>query len=636
MLRRRRNDFIPWLPLRRHAALLALSALLCGCSDMNFDWSFGKKKLPPEAAPSSAPANDSVLSEMIGARALYSNAEPLQLRGFGLVRGLGENGSSDCPTTIREYLVEFLTKELTVDDGRRAKPSVSPGALIDSLDTAVVSVRGLVAPGAPKSAIFDVQVEAIGNQTRSLEGGILLLTELKLFSATDAGRALIAGRALAHAHGPVYTDPQVSGINPETGSGARVGLVLGGGETLENRSVRLLLQEPSYSAARRIERRVNERFGHNPPAAEAVSRGYVELRTPSAHSDEPDHFLELISHLFIDNTPAYVERKLRELDDEVRDEEDRMRRISLAWEGLGRAALAHVQAHYARPEPAIVFHAARAGLRLKDVGAVAVMGRVAASEGPKRLEAIAALGRCRLPQAAAQLSPLLSGEDSATRIAAYDALRNYPTPVISSRDLRSALDQRFSNFRLDLVDSTGAPLIYVRQSGEPRIALFGPRMPVESPLFYSHPEERVTLNALEEGGPVTMYCRTRQRGKLSDPISTTARVFDILRGLGDLPIKDSGGSFRGLGQGYSLVVQVLEALRARETIEAALVMEKNTLADRLGSASIPERSEADEELTLTPKPRGTGAGEPAATDERPAGDAEAASDRAEAEWGRVP
>lgn len=588
--------------LIRVGSTLALALFCAGCSDMNFDW-FGKKDPPPEKPPATAEAGDSVLGEMIGARALYSNAEPLQLRGFGLVRGLGENGSNDCPTTIRDYLVDFLTKELTIEDGRKVKPAFSPAKLIDSLDTAVVSVRGFVQPGAPKNSVFDVEIEAIGNQTRSLEGGFLLLTELKLFNSTDAGRAMIAGRALSKAMGPVYTDPRAAGINPETGSGPRTGFVLGGGFTLENRSLRMLLHEPSYSMARRIERRVNERFGHNPPAAEAVSRGYVELHTPAAYADEPDHFLQLVSHLFLDNTPAYVERKLRELDEETTDDEDRMRRISLAWEGFGRVSLPHAQALYARPEPAIAFHSARAGLRLRDVGAIAVMGRLTADDSPKRMDAIRELGRCRMPQAAQQLVPLLNAADNETRIAAYDALRNYPTPVVSSRDLRSALDQRFSNFKLDLVESSGEPLIYVRQAREPRIAIFGPRATLETPLFYEHPAELLTLNAIEDHSDVTMFCHTRQHGKLSDPVVTPPRIADVIRGMGDLPIKDSSGKFRGLGQCYSLVVEVLEGLRSREALSAALVMETNNLRDQLGGSSVPERNEADEEITLTPKSR---------------------------------
>ncbi|RMF71727.1 MAG: hypothetical protein D6744_17550, partial [Planctomycetota bacterium] len=286
--------------------LLAAALLLfpLGCGD--FEWPFGKRP-PPEKPPRRAVADDPLLGETIGARALLADVAPMQLRGFGVVIGLGDNGGSDCPTSIREYLIDFYSRELLSAGGDTARRSkISPKALIDSPDTAVVEITGLAPAGAPRGTPFDIRVEAIDTQTRSLEGGVLLPCELKIFDVSASGRGLVAGRPLARARGAVFTNPFVDS-GDEGGFGLRSGIVPGGARTIEPRSVRLLLDEPSYSTAHRIESRINERFGQSPRTAEAMSRGYVDLHTPPEYADDPALFVELVSHLHMENSPNYIE-----------------------------------------------------------------------------------------------------------------------------------------------------------------------------------------------------------------------------------------------------------------------------------------------------------------------------------------
>ena len=99
--------------------------------------------------------------------------------------GLGANGGSDCPSTIREYLLEHLTREFASPDPGERRPDFTPQQMIDSLDTAVVAVHGLVPAGAPRGTRFDLQVQAVGTQTRSLESGVLVLCELKRFDVAS-------------------------------------------------------------------------------------------------------------------------------------------------------------------------------------------------------------------------------------------------------------------------------------------------------------------------------------------------------------------------------------------------------------------------------------------------------------------
>ena len=580
---------------RRCQTLLAIGVLLTpvGCGD--FEWPFGKRT-PPEKPPRRAVADDPLLTETVGAHALLTEASPLQLRGFGVVAGLGDNGGSDCPTSIREYLIDFFSRELLSAGGDTARRSkVSPRALIDSPDTAVVEITGLVPAGAPSGAVFDVRVEAIDSQTRSLEGGVLLPCELKVFDVSASGRGLVAGRPLARARGALFTNPFATAAGASS-FGPRRGLVLGGAHSIDDRNVRLLLDEPSYSMAQRIESRINERFGQHPKTAEAMSRGYVKLLTPARYEDDPALFVELVSHLQLENSPNFIERRLNSLDEIVRQgAADRLHTISLLWEGVGRQALPHVQNYYADSDISVQYYAARAGLRNSDVNAVPVMGRIAQTPGtPLRLPALRELQYCGLSQATRYLAPVVDDADADVRIAAYEALRSFHHPIVRSRHFRAAVDPTQTNFTLDVVDSAGPPLIYVQRTRDPRIAVFGRSMPVRLPMFYTHPDDWVTLNALEPVGDITVMCRTRRSGRFSETLHVPARVIDLIRGLAELPLADKSGVIQGLGLPFTLVVQVCQALQDDGTISAQLVVEDLDLSKLFGPSDQPQRPEADE------------------------------------------
>ncbi|MBU0616574.1 MAG: HEAT repeat domain-containing protein [Planctomycetes bacterium] len=584
--------------LSRIIPAIGLAALvLSGCGDNGWH---RKKDLPPEPEPRPLAAPDAVLGDTIGAHTLVGAGEPLHLRGFGLVIGLGENGGSDCPSSIREYLLDYLTREFASPDPGKRKPDFSPQQMIDSLDTAVVAVHGLILAGAPLGTPFDLQVQAIGTQTRSLEGGVLTLCELKRFDVASAGRGLVAGRSLARAHGLVFTGP-FKGADPSAAQQtARRGYVLGGGRTLLDRTVRLLLQEPSYWMARKIERRINERFGQNPSVAKAMSKGYLTLTTPARYADEPARFIELVTHLYLENAPGLVERKLGELSRQLDGPAPTLSHISLVWEGMGRTVIPHIQPLYTHADPAVRFYAARAGLRLKDVNALAPMERIAESpEHACRLRAVRELGECDYPQAGRQLVRLLDSDDHEVRVAAYEGLLKHKHPAVKTHHFSSALDPTRFNLTLDVVESNARPLVYVRRTLEPRIAVFGPRMPLSLPLFYNHPDDWVTLNALEKHGDIAVLCRTRSGHLMTEPLMVPARVVELIRALADLPVEDDDGRLRGIGLGYARVVEVLDALCTSGAIPAQLAVQTTSGADLLGPAELPERPEGDELPLLT-------------------------------------
>ncbi|MFH1748421.1 MAG: flagellar basal body P-ring protein FlgI [Planctomycetota bacterium] len=567
-------------------AILLISLAVChGC---------GKRELPPEQPPRLAQERGPVLAGTVGSISYLANIVGQQVRGFGVVVGLGDAGSSDCPTVIREYLVETMNKEVETWNSLMERRRFSANQLIDSPSTAVVEIAGVVPAGARTGASFDISVQAIpGTATRTLAGGLLLPCELRIAGVTGTDEDLLGGTAVARAAGPVFVNPFAEELDRSMTGGARIGYVLGGGETTEDRTSRLLLREPSYPAARRVERRVNERFGPRPLAAEAMSRGYLLLHTPSQYANRSQDFIQMVTHLYLEDHPVSIEKRLRELAGLIVKPEAAHEDIALAWEGIGRTALPYIQPLYTHEDPRVSFHAARAGLRLKDVNAIPILAEIARG-GDVNLSrmAVRELGDCQYPQAAIEIQPLLDNPNQQVRIAAYEALLLHRHPAVRSLHYRCALDRMQLNMVLDVVESQGPPLIYVRRSRLPRIAVFGDRTPITVPLFHVTKDDSLTLNALDENSEITIF--TKHGTQLSEPIQVPPRLVDLIGALADLPVKDEAGRIRGVGLPYSQIVEVLVALSRDQTLPGELVIENLSLTELLGPELLPERQEADD------------------------------------------
>jgi hypothetical protein len=83
--------------------------------------------------------------------------EPIVVRGYGVVVGLRDTGSRQMPSDVRAFLTQELSKR-GFGSGAPGAPKMSPQQLLNSSDTAVVIVEGVIPPGAPKGSKFDVRV----------------------------------------------------------------------------------------------------------------------------------------------------------------------------------------------------------------------------------------------------------------------------------------------------------------------------------------------------------------------------------------------------------------------------------------------------------------------------------------------
>jgi hypothetical protein len=305
-------------------------------------------------------------------------------------------------------------------------------------------------------------------------------------------------------------------------------------------------------------------------------------------------FIRLVSHVNMDNQPVFCEERLNTLAEMAEQPAPPYEDMALAWEGIGRVGINRIQPLYRHANPEMSFAAAQAGLRLADFEALGVMGQIVRDAAhPRRLEAVNELGRTHLGQAAGFLVPLLDSADPELRIAAYEALLEHRHPAVRTRKIPSVLDPNMVSFSLDMVATSGEPMIYIRRTGEPRIAVFGARASCQMPLFYSHPDGWVTLNATESFGDITMFRRTRRTNQLSDELHVAPRVSDLIVSMADLPMKNDAGRIRGIGLGYSQVVYVLHALSREDIISAPVIVERSGLEDRFKQELTPERPEGD-------------------------------------------
>ncbi len=549
-----------------------------------------RQKLDLGVDPSLGPlAKSAAYRDTIGAYTYYEGLRPMRVRGYGLVVGLGKNGSRDCRRKVYEGLVQSLYKQHRFSSTVVGVKAITPERLINDIDTAVVIVQGDIPPAAVKGERFDVAVMALpGTQTRSLRGGRLYTAEL-LVHRPISQTVSISGRALARASGPVFLNP-FSGKASATRSNQLEGVIMGGGVVLADRRIQLVLVTPSYQRARQIQERINARFPGADRVADAVSPSFIRLRVPSEYGDDAAHFLSLVRALFLSRDPKFGATRARALAEEILHPLAPHARIALAFEGLGRAGLPVLDRLYGHPDNAVSFHAAVGGLRLGDHIACDAMAMHAHNpDSPFRLQAIRGLADARgMAGGAIALRKLLDDEDPRVQIAAYEALIKRRDPIIESTHIAS------DNFTLDRISTRkGDNFIYVKRSGSRCVALFGRDLSCTPPLFYRAPDGSITINADSGDQALTVLRVVVSSGATSSPVSAPLQLPALIQLLGGEADVGFDGEVVGLGLDYGAVVRALYYLCKDRSINADFILEQPNVAEMFGPIAPAGRPESE-------------------------------------------
>ncbi len=118
------------------------------------------------------------------------------------------------------------------------------------------------------------------------------------------------------------------------------------------RNLRLVLNDPSPSIARRIVNRLNGRFATGDPIAVGQSHTTVELTIPQAYRGRKVLFLEHLLHTTLNPDPSWLRQRARALAEEIEHPDAEFESIGVAWEAIGRIVLPQIRPLYHHKVPA--------------------------------------------------------------------------------------------------------------------------------------------------------------------------------------------------------------------------------------------------------------------------------------------
>jgi len=138
-------------------------SLVSVCAYGGCTWLYeDRQKLDLGVDPALGPlANSAAYRDTIGAYTYYDGMRPMRVRGYGLVVGLGKNGSRDCPRNVYDRLVQSLYKQHEFSSNVVGVTRITPEQLIDDIDTAVVVVQGEIPYPSGAEVRFKVSHQAI-------------------------------------------------------------------------------------------------------------------------------------------------------------------------------------------------------------------------------------------------------------------------------------------------------------------------------------------------------------------------------------------------------------------------------------------------------------------------------------------
>lgn len=442
----------------------------------------------------------------IGSYGGFLNNTTRYVGGYGVVVDLDATGSNEVPAFMREWLVTEMLRN-NLGSVKFGTEQFTPERVMADLGSSVVSVEGLIPPGAARGSKFDILVSMIDQTSTSLAGGRLFWQTQLAPAGLD--RQLIYTETLATGYGRVFVNPTASAADqrPEF---LRQAVIVNGGTVLETQGVQFVLNAPSNRISALIADRINERFesadSDNLPTAVAKNEGLVEINIPTRFAAEPERLLNLIEHLYLDPSPQFVKPQAQQLAKSlVEDASDRSRAVSLAWKGLGPNTVPILRGYYNHADMDVRNAALEAGSWLNDKQSIAPLKALAQTGSPaERVSAARALvTMTRSSDARNQVRAMLDDPDPEVRLGAYEAL----TMV---RDLSierlSVNDGKSHKFYIDRVPSK-YPGIYALQGNDLAIVIFGGDIPLGKNVF-SRIDDTIMLSSLStESIPVGLAGR---------------------------------------------------------------------------------------------------------------------------------
>ncbi|OXU15079.1 flagellar basal body P-ring protein FlgI [Sedimentisphaera salicampi] len=539
---------------KHYLVILSMVMLLFGCSEQ------AKVKKPEEQ--NKPPLR---LNSTIGNLCNLYAPDGIAVEGFGLVANLNGNGSSECPTRVREYMIKYIQQML--GDANRLEAM----RMLRDEDNAVVRVYGYVPAGARRGRKFDLFVEALpSTQTTSLKGGSLYTCNL-----TSRSRLGVEGaKILAKGKGPVFIN-----FAGKDKPNLRKGYVIGGGKFQESNRLYIELKRPNYRLAAVIRNRINERFGEK--TAKARSSQIVDLNLPNSYKQNYSKFANLVEALYLYENNSSLQSRIKILAKNLT--EPRNPDIEYGLEAIGKPAVKTLVPYLKHEKPLVRLRAARCLVNMGYADAGSVLVKLAKmNPSPYKYEAIEAIGESSASATVKSLlREFLSDDDFQARLLAYKYLSE-------ASDLAVMPKLTSAGFRIDtMLAKESEPLIYIKRKDQPRIALFGINIPLGQNVFLSLDKGNLLLDNPAGKDQIMMLRQHPDQKGVIGPIYADFNVESLISRLCDKTVKSSGVR-SGLGLDFTEVVRVLNELDKKGAIKSKLML--GPLPD------MPERANTIEKL----------------------------------------
>ncbi len=484
------------------------------------------------------------LGTTIGSLAEVFTPDLIAVEGYGLVGGLRTTGSGECPPQIRAYLRQYILTQLPKrQDVKR---------LINSHDTAVVLLNGLMPTAVLKNQYFDVRVAALpGTQTTSLEGGWLYGAELK-----TARRFGMTMKALATAEGPVFIDRIDAGKRDKT-----TGYILAGGMVLDKYKISLALRQPNYRTVSLIRNKLNERFGEG--TAKALSPSKVDLKVPAKYRRQKQRFISITKAMYLSETPEITKERISTFVRKLAVSQDKQA-SETALETIGKESLGKLSALLNLSNKEVRLRAARCMLNLGSDAGLDTLRQIALDKNSSyRAEALQAITAAASRNDAAAISrKLLRDDDFDIRLAAYEQLRKLDDITVAQKLVGR-------NFYLEQITQTEHKSIFVSRSGQPRVVLFGAPLRCRKNIFVQSDDGSIIINA-PAGQEYVSLIRKHPTRPYIPPIQlkSSFELGDIIRTLCEEPLRKRDGGQIGLGVSYAEVIALLKQMSDKGAVRA--------------------------------------------------------------------
>jgi len=512
-------------------ACLAAATLLSGCGGM------GRSERSADAK------DEAELGQTVASVAEVGRPEPGVVEGYGLVGGLPGTGSAICPTGVRAYLKRYVLAQLP-------DSTMNLDGLIDSKNTAVVQLVGLIPAVVSKGEHFDVRVRPVaGSDARSLRGGWLYEAELR-----SQGASQVRSWALATVEGAVFIN-----LIGTTEPALTDGYVIGGGVANYDYRGTVRLRRAKYEVASTLRNRLNERYGRG--AAQAVSATGIDFVVPPQYQRRKARFVSMVSATYLTETPELLEKRIDVFVSRLSVAES-AERSEIALEAVGRNCLPKLATLLDAPSEEVRLRAARCMLNLGDDRGWESLRTIALDAASAyRLEALDAIVvGARRNEAIALARRLLRDSEARVILAAYEHLRQMEDVAVR---------QEFVGRRLYLeqVVQTDRKAIFISRSGDPRIVVFGAPLRCRDNLFIESPDGQVVIDSRQGRDYASLSRRMPGQGGVG-PVRSGLTLSQIVRALATERPPARSGSPGGLGVSYSEVTAVLEQLSAKEGVAA--------------------------------------------------------------------